>query len=54
MLAWPPKNKPPAAVTGDSIGIGYELAKLCAGAGFGLLAAANELEIKKAQPTSRL
>ncbi len=37
-----------AVVTGASSGIGFELAKLCAGGGFDLIVAANEPEIAKA------
>ena len=37
-----------AVVTGASTGIGYELAKQCAAAGFDLLVAADEPAIKSA------
>jgi len=37
-----------AVVTGASTGIGYELAKQCAGNGFDLLVAADEPEIQRA------
>ena len=37
-----------AVVTGASTGIGYELAKCCAGAGFDLLIAADEPQIDDA------
>lgn len=37
-----------AIVTGASTGIGYELARICAGEGFDLLIAADEPEIEKA------
>lgn len=37
-----------AVVTGASTGIGYELAKCCAEAGFDLIVAADEAEIEKA------
>ena len=40
--------RPLAIVTGASTGIGYELAKCCAGEGFDLVVAADEPEIQKA------
>lgn len=41
-------TRPLAVVTGASTGIGYELAKCCAGQSFDLLIAADEPEIQKA------
>jgi short-subunit dehydrogenase len=43
-----PNSKPLAIVTGASTGIGYELGKCCAEAGFDLLIAADEPEIQAA------
>ncbi len=42
------KSKPLAVVTGASTGIGYELAKCCAGNDFDLVVVADEAGIKKA------
>lgn len=42
------EQRPFAVVTGASTGIGFELAKCCAQAGFDLLIAADEPEIEKA------
>jgi NAD(P)-dependent dehydrogenase (short-subunit alcohol dehydrogenase family) len=39
-----------AIVTGASTGIGFELARVCAGEGFDLLIAADEPEIHDAAP----
>lgn len=47
------EQKPFAIVTGASVGIGYELAKLCAGNGFDLLVAADEPQIEQAATTLR-
>jgi uncharacterized protein len=44
----PVRSRPFAVVTGASTGIGYELARCCAGAGFDLLIAADEPEIEDA------
>jgi short-subunit dehydrogenase len=44
----PGPSRPLAVVTGASTGIGYELAKCCAGNGFDLVVAADEPEIIKA------
>lgn len=41
-------TRPLAIVTGASTGIGYHLARECAGAGFDLLVAADEPAIAKA------
>lgn len=43
-----PRSNKLAVVTGASTGIGLELAKLCAGNGFDVIAVANEPEINKA------
>ena len=44
------KARPLAIVTGASTGIGYELAKCCADAGFDLVIAADEVEIEAVAP----
>jgi short-subunit dehydrogenase len=46
-------TRPFAVVTGASSGIGYELAKLCAGHGYDLIVAADEPEINEAAQTFR-
>jgi uncharacterized protein len=44
----PDTSKPLAVVTGASVGIGYELAKLCAQNGYDLVIAADQAAIQKA------
>jgi short-subunit dehydrogenase len=46
-------TRPFAIVTGASVGIGYELAKLCAGNGYDLLIAADEPRINEAAEAFR-
>jgi uncharacterized protein len=48
------QSRPFAIVTGASTGIGYELAKCCAGAGFDLLIAADESKIQAAAEELRV
>ena len=48
-----PELRPLAVVTGASTGIGYELAKLCAGNGFDLVVAADEPAIVEAAQALR-
>jgi short-subunit dehydrogenase len=45
--------RPLAVVTGASSGIGYELARLCAGNGYDLLIAADEPQVENAAETLR-
>jgi short-subunit dehydrogenase len=47
------ETRPLAVVTGASTGIGYELAKCCAGHGYDLLVAADEPKIESAAAVFR-
>lgn len=47
------ETRPLAIVTGASAGIGYELAKICAGEGYDLVIAADEPEINEAAEAFR-